>query len=402
MDKIHHYHSDDVNPFSWSTPTREYMAHVLEQLPSLEEVLQRQSRPPVCLYNYYIVLRDRLRMETLLDFWLDVQQAQVLHRRYMKQQQKKKRPPHSNQQNYRLTRQPSSPTSSTVLSSPKESTSPYNTATSATTMATASSTIQPPPSSPAPSSLASEPEMLTHMLLMHAQRMKPSATKRMTTTTMESQSTTTTSTSALPHLLHQPSQMDMIDAVERIYLRYIVPHAEKELHALPTTLRDQITRAFADKSQVLDDPKVFEPAKRYVHILLESTFTLFIRYKVFMNLTLPQQIARLAGGLLALLIAFSLEFSLIFLNIMPWSKRLWGILPFSFAIYCLCSSITGLDPLWVLVFNVSETTTCKFNPIKQAKVRQILRKRSLFLLFIMIVLLVLVMVLFSAVPGHRL
>ncbi|ORX49524.1 hypothetical protein DM01DRAFT_1338195 [Hesseltinella vesiculosa] len=388
MEKIHHYHGDEAPPFHWTTPSREFMTHVLEQLPTLDDVLQRQSRPPVCLYNYYIVLRDRLHMETLLDFWLDVQQAEVLHRRYMRQQQRKK-----SQADKKLRQM-----------SPVSPISPYNSAHSASSLSIPS----PRPTSPHPSSLASEPEILTHMLLMHAHRPPPHQppttypTKRSTTTTMGSQSSATTSTSALPHLLHQPTQMDMIDAVERIYLRYIVPHAEKELHALPLALRDQITRTFADKSQTLEDPKVFAPAKRYVHIVLESSFSLFLRYKVFMNLTLPQQLARLVIGLIALLLGLTLEFSLIFLDIMPWSKRLWGIIPLTIAIYCLCSSITGLDPMWVLVFNVSETTTLKFNAIKQVKVRQILRKRSLFLSLVMLSLILLLLVIFCSVPGHRL
>ncbi|KAI8342079.1 hypothetical protein BC941DRAFT_339166, partial [Chlamydoabsidia padenii] len=214
-------------------------------LPSLDEVLQRQSRPPVCLYNYYIVLRDRLQMETLLDFWLDVQQAEVLYRRYLKQQTKKQ----------------------------------------------------------------NNKKMLTHMLLMQ------SSPKRSTTFT------TTSSSSSFSLQSPHTSQSEMVDTNERIYFRYIVPHAEKELVQLPAALRDKIIQSYNNNG--MDDPKVFQNAKRYVHILLQSSFTLFIRYKVFMNLTLPQQILRLAAGLFALLVGFSLEFSLIFLNIIPWSLRLW-------------------------------------------------------------------------------
>lgn len=283
MEKITHYHTDS-HGFSLTTPTRENIINLLDQLPTLDEVLQRQSRPPVCLYNYYIVLRDRLQMETLLDFWLDVQQAEVLYRRYLKQQAKK--------QNSKTNISKSVPRSST----------------------------QSPIESISATSFASQPEMLTHMLLMQP---KPFSTPKRSTTVTTS-ITTTSSSSSLQSSppQHYPSQSEMVDTNERIYYRYIVPHAEKELLQLPTALRDKIIHAF-NSNAPLDDPKVFQNAKRYVHILLQSSFTLFIRYKVFMNLTLPQQLLRLAAGLFFLLVGFSLEFSLIFLNMVPWSLRLW-------------------------------------------------------------------------------
>ncbi|SAM04597.1 hypothetical protein [Absidia glauca] len=285
MEKITHYHTDS-HEFSLTTPTREHIIHLLDQLPTLDEVLQRQSRPPVCLYNYYIVLRDRLHMETLLDFWLDVQQAEVLYRRYLKQQAKKQN-------------------SKTNINKSVRRSSP-----------------QSPIESISATSFASQPEMLTHMLLMQP---KPfSAPKRSTTITKSITTTSSSSSSSLqsssPH--HYPAQSEMVDTNERIYYRYIVPHAEKELIQLPAALRDKIIHAF-NTNTPLDDPKVFQNAKRYVHILLQSSFTLFIRYKVFMNLTLPQQLLRLAAGLFFLLVGFSLEFSLIFLNMVPWSLRLW-------------------------------------------------------------------------------
>ncbi|CAO3594425.1 unnamed protein product [Absidia cylindrospora] len=407
MEKIDHYHTDP-HPFLLTTPTRQHISHLLDQLPSLDEVLQRQSRPPVCLYNYYIVLRDRLQMETLLDFWLDVQQAEVLYRRYTKQQTKK----HNK-----------NTTSNNKKSSMMTSNSSYHRAPT-------------PIGSISANSITSQPELLTHMLLMQSRASPTSpSTKRSTmATSITAHTNTTTVTDTSKHQSatsinttsgsssstlspqHRPTQSEMIDTNERIYYRYIVPHAEKELIQLPATLRDRIIKTFNSQSPALssspsplpptalalEDPKVFQNAKRYVHILLQSSFTLFIRYKVFMNLTLPQQIIRLAAGLFSLLVGFSLELSLIFLNITPWSVRLWGILPITFGIYCLCSSISGLDPIWVLCFNISETTTFKFNVIKQTKVRRILRRRSIVLLCVMAALTLLLLIMFCAIPGNRL
>ena len=214
----------------------------LHELPTLEQVLRRQSRPPVCLYNYYIVLRDRLELETLLDFWLDVQQARVLHRRYLKQQRQYQQQ--------------------------------FNSKSPAATL------------SLIPSNLSHE-QQLTHSLLL---------------------------ASSAPSIV---TDIHMTQVIERIYLRYIVPSAEKELFHIPLSMRDSI----ADK-HLADDPAVFDQAQNYVYQLLQATWPHFLRYKVLMNLTLHQQIGRMVVGLASLLVGFSLEFSLIFLNFEPWHYRL--------------------------------------------------------------------------------
>ncbi|CAO3608569.1 unnamed protein product [Cunninghamella blakesleeana] len=337
-------------------------------------------------------------MEYLLDFWLDVQQAEVLYRRYIKQQQKKLNKKsisstnthhhhhHHHNENNIITNSSSSTPLLPFGNSVNNNNSP---------------------------NLTNQPEILTQMLLLQSSASSVSSSfhsnspsqKRATINTMDTMTNSSHSHSSLPQ--HQPSESDVIETIERIYYHYIVPHAEKELIQLPTTIRDKIVKTFTHKNNnedgnIIDNPIVFQHAKRYVQILLEHSFTLFIRYKVFMNLTLPQQIGRLGAGLLALLIGFSLEFSLIFLNITPWSKRLWGIIPITIGVYCLCSSICGLDPIWVLFFNISETTTFKFNAIKQTKVRNILRQRSISLLIVMVVLIASLLILFCSLPGKRL
>lgn len=239
--------------------------NVLDQLPTLDDVLYRHSQPPVCLYNYYIVLRDRLQLEMWLDFWLDVAQADILYKRYLKYQRSTKK----------------------VMSVPQ---------------------LKKPSIASSLFSNSDRNDILTHMLLL-----QPRASLANTITS-------TATTKRTP----PPTQMEMIECVERIYLRYIVPSAEKELVQLPIEIKQRIHQYFSLSNVVKDNPAVYAEAKEYVHHLLETiTFPLFLRYKVFMNLTLPQQIGRLAAGLFLLLFGFSLEFSLIFLDIRPWQKRLW-------------------------------------------------------------------------------
>lgn len=234
---------------------------VLDQLPTLDDVLYRHSQPPVCLYNYYIVLRDRLQLETWLDFWLDIAQADILYKRYIKY---KKRP------------------SKMQLKKPSIASSLF-------------------------SSESPRHDILTHMLLLQPR------------TSLANTITTTGSNKRPP-----PTQTEMHETIERIYLRYIVPSAEKELVQLPFQIKQQIHQFFnSETPNEKDNPAVYAESKAYVHQVLESTFPLFLRYKVFMNLTLPQQIGRLALGLVCLLVGFSLEFSLIFLDVRPWQNRLW-------------------------------------------------------------------------------
>ncbi|KAG2220221.1 hypothetical protein INT45_002813 [Circinella minor] len=294
----------------------------LHELPTLEQVLRRQTRPPVCLYNYYIVLRDRLELETLLDFWLDVQQAKVLHKRYLKQQRQF-------QQQFNT----KSPTASLSLM---------------------------------PSNLSHE-QQLTHSLLL---------------------------ASSAPSIV---TDTHMTQVIERIYLRYIVPSAEKELFHIPLSMRDDIA-----EKHLADDPAVFDQAQKYVYQLLQATWPHFLRYKVLMNLTLHQQLGRMVVGLTSLLVGFSLEFSLIFLNFEPWHYRLSGIVPILVGVYCLISGLTGVDPIWILMFNVSETTTFHFNRIQQPKIRDILVTRSILILVICLLITLIFVVIFCAVPGKRL
>lgn len=279
--------NDTIHPLSRVANSK--IASVLDQLPTLDDVLHRHSQPPVCLYNYYIVLRDRLELEILLDFWLDVAQADILYKRYIKYATKRASTKFSpKQQHYQLPK-PSISSSVQDYHQRQSNNSNNNNAN----------------------------DVLTHMLLLH-----PRASLA---TTMYSTTTNGSQPKKPP-----PTQTEMIEAIERIYLRYIVPSAEKEIIQLPASMKESIGHHFYDSEKPSsnthpENPIIYAQAKEYVHQLLESTFPLFLRYKVFMNLTLPQQIGRLACGLVLLLVGFSLEFSLIFLNIHPWQKRLWVI-----------------------------------------------------------------------------
>ncbi|CAO3619992.1 unnamed protein product [Cunninghamella echinulata] len=128
----------------------------------------------------------------------------------------------------------------------------------------------------------------------------------------------------------------------------------------------------------------------------------FLRLRVWGNVTLWQQLGRLVFGLVALLAGFATGLSLIFLGYPPWGIRWWVLLPLWFGVMNVLIFLTGLNPLWVLLFNVSETTTFKFTKIKQPQVKKILWSRSIWLLVISLVITVVLSVIFCAVPSKRL
>ncbi|KAF9153104.1 Bud site selection protein, Revert to axial protein 1 [Actinomortierella ambigua] len=53
-------------------------------LPTLWQVLHRKTLPPVCLYNFYLYMRDYERSSEQVDFWLDVTTHEVLWRLYVR------------------------------------------------------------------------------------------------------------------------------------------------------------------------------------------------------------------------------------------------------------------------------------------------------------------------------
>ncbi|CAO3578838.1 unnamed protein product [Absidia cylindrospora] len=152
-----------------------------------------------------------------------------------------------------------------------------------------------------------------------------------------------------------------------------------------------------------DDPAVFAEAKEYLFELMQrQAYPKFLRLKVWGNVTLWQQLGRLVIGLVALLAAFATGLTLIFLGYSPWGVRWWVLLPFWIGVLNVLVFLTGLDPLWVLLFNISETTTFHFNKIKQPQVKRILWYRSLWLLITSFLVAIVLSVIFCAVPSRRL
>lgn len=248
-------------------------------LPTLDQVLTRKTLPPVCLYNYYIVLRDRLRMEEVLDFYLDLQHHELLWKRYVKAMHRSGHLTESD-----LADGYQSPRILSRLS--------YN---------SDEKRVESPPlmrknndnlSVPMPIPVVRPP--------LDDDEMSSAISTRQV-----------------------PSRKDLVDSSQRLLLRYLVPSATKELTQLPPALKNAL-REELEKPGARDDPVLFKEAKDYLFEYMQrSAYPKFLRLKVWGNVTLHQQLGRLVIGFLCLLIAFTTSLSLIFLGFSQWGVRFW-------------------------------------------------------------------------------
>ncbi|CEI99242.1 hypothetical protein RMCBS344292_13334 [Rhizopus microsporus] len=290
-------------------------------LPTLDQVLSRKTLPPVCLYNFYIVMRDRLKMEEILDFYLDLQHHELLWRKYVKAMH---RTGHLSEED---------------LSEGYQS-----------------------------------PRLLSR--LSHSPQQEEAE--------------------------KIPSRKELAESAQRLLLRYLVPSATKEVTQLPPELRASLVKDL-QKTEARDDPLLFAEAKQYtLEYMQRFAYPKFLRLKAWGNVTLYQQLGRLVVGLVCLLAALTTSLCFIFLGYPQWGTRFWILLPFWLGIYNMLVFLTGLDPLWVLVFNKSETTTFKFNSIKQPQVKRILVSRSIWQLAQSVIISIICTIIFCAIPPHHL
>ncbi|CDH56152.1 regulator of g-protein signaling domain-containing protein [Lichtheimia corymbifera JMRC:FSU:9682] len=370
------------------------MASIRNDLPTLEQVLARKTQPPVCLYNLYIIMRDRLHMEEVLDFYLDVQHHQLLWRRYVK----------SMRRSGYLTEEDlvdgfQSPRVVSRLSqvgSLDEKKSPLS---STTTLDKQQQQHQRGRLQiPVAGGGRVEEDLQSEDMSVPLER--PPLVGEDGGEGDDEPSNYNTNTNRMREKA-MLNRRDLTDSAHRILMKYLVPAASKELTQLPPELKHTMRREIEQGGR--DDPLVFQDTKDYLFEYMRRTaYPKFLRLKVWGNLTLWQQLGRLVVGLVSLLAAFATAFSLIFLDYPQWGTRFWVLLPFWIGVLNVLCFLTGLDPLWVLLFNVSETTTFHFNRIRQAPVKRILWSRSAWLLALSIIIAVVLTIIFAAVPSHRL
>lgn len=184
-----------------------------------------------------------------------------------------------------------------------------------------------------------------------------------------------------------------------LLLKYFVDDSEKSLNISPR-LRKEVVRAIQVEGR--DDPDVFNLVKKYVFSRLESdhlpNFLDFIAIKNVNHTTN----SRVIFGFFFLFVSFWIAFSLIFLD-QKKRYRCVVLVTFFAGFYALVSSIYKIDPFLALCRR-SESFVPRhlFIRVEDTFVRNLLLKRSLWVMFLVVLLTVIMSVIFCLVPGNRL
>ncbi|WVQ83916.1 hypothetical protein IAT38_006060 [Cryptococcus sp. DSM 104549] len=413
----------------------------LNRLPTLQEVLDRRTRPPLDLFCFYIFLQREMS-EDALDFWLDVQQHENMCKAYFKDLRRSGRSVQDEWPEYADYARTNGSHFAPLLSLPSQPPSPNP----------AYDQSYPNSPNPAGTALAAGVQHTSHFAsadgegraqgeadmdgarsptpLMRERRDTEShgpraafspalsqgqfgegagggaGTRGKERPSMGSQGMGSRSKrrSKAPTVIARDRAIEktaLLEGAERIFYRYLFDGGEREIF-LPPSLRvynfpDSVN---GDVSPLI--PDLFHAQKVYVFKALEQdAFPRFLRAKGFANLTPLGSLIRLITGLLCLWGAFVLAFSLIFLDFKPRLTRLWLILPFLFAFILLLSSYYSLSPLLFLL-NQSETTPFHFIRVREPYVRKLVAIRAGIIVAVSVLLTAILVVVFTVVPGHRL
>ncbi|KAF1800998.1 hypothetical protein FB192DRAFT_1306629, partial [Mucor lusitanicus] len=344
----------------------------LQDLPTLEDILSRKTLPPVCLYNFYIVLRDKLNMDHLLDFYLDVRHHEILWRRYVKSVLK------SSQQHDLF--------SSIHKLDTEDPIEKYINVTSSAVPIDKYVDIQHPVVVQQSPTLVNNKESSDDVSIsVPLPIIRPPIGEK-----------------SADVIYQVPDRYDLATSSERIVHTYLMPGGPKYLEVIPAKTRQQVIESYNIKGSVRHDPMLFAGAKHAAFLYMERwAYPPFMRLKVWGNITERQQVHRLVIGLVALTAGFSTAFSFILLNYAPWGTRFWSLLPFWVGSYQLSVFLSRLDPFLALLLNISETTPFHFNKVSQPQVKKILQARAIWILLFSTVIAVVLAVVFSVIPSTR-
>ncbi|EJD41008.1 regulator of G protein signaling [Auricularia subglabra TFB-10046 SS5] len=396
----------------------EYELPQRDRLPSFAEVLSRRTKPPVDLYMLYLFLQ-REGAEDVLDFWLDVQQHENLCRAYFKDIRKSGRTVKEDWPQYWDYARRRGSIYGTVIG-PGVGMSKRSTASTGEMLddrekAALANAGAPPTDeegrlSPGGGTLLGAGSPVSGK---EGRGTPWSFHGRLSSTP----GPTKASTAAAPTVIPRDgpiTRVDLIRSAERLYLRYLVPGAPKEIY-LPPALRihsfplsagslphPQSPAYEAESAALAQVPDMFHAQKEYVFRAMEQeAFPRFLRAKAFGNLTPVSALVRLIAGLVALWAGLATAFALVFLDVKPKSVRFYLFIPFTIAVLLLVSHQYELDPILVFL-KQSESTPFRTLRIREPYVGQLLLGRALWVTLVVALLVAALTLLFWAVPGHRL
>ncbi|KAI9805829.1 MAG: hypothetical protein M1825_000443 [Sarcosagium campestre] len=355
------------------------------RLPTLFEVLNRRTLPPVDLFSFYIYMRDQQRSVDYLDFWLDVSQHMSLCRHYVRELRR-----------------------SVLVGTPElEKSGSKRSSAILDNMGELNDTAGP--STYLSSEEKSQDQRLSYFLRTEAANGKTNGNDGSPQGSFGSQRqdesqprpsfmTTPDAGRESDSPAHTVARPDIRASAEKILYTFLLPGSEREI-ILPNSITARITNSIEELGR--DDPEVFDAAKDYVFQAMErDAFPGFLRTKALGNLVPPSMMLRLIVGLLSMFGGFWTAFILIFLNY-PRETRVWLVLPFTLGVYFLASHQYALDPVMALV-GFSEYTFMSFSRIREPFVRKLLNQRAMMVLGVTLLVVAALVVLFVFVPGKRL
>ncbi|KAL6713979.1 Bud site selection protein, Revert to axial protein 1 [Lecanora helva] len=367
------------------------------RLPTLFEVLSRQTSPPVDLFSFYIYMRDQQRSVDYLDFWLDVSQHMSLCRHYVRELRRSvlvETPDMEKQGSKR---------SSYILDHMGEINDP---------------------SGPSQNLHGDEKLRDQHLSAYLRQENNNNGTNHSPHSSIGSQQSRLRESGDRPSggtdrerpprpsfmtngspgrtnsnsPAHTVARADIRASAEKILYTFLLPGSEREI-ILPQGILTDITTSIEEEGR--DDPEVFDAAKDYTFQAMErDAFPGFLRAKALGNLVPPSSFLRLCIGLLGMFGGFWAGFACILLD-KPKHIRCWLILPFTIGVYALSSQQYSIDPVLALA-GLSEYTFMNWARIREPYIRKLMNKRAIMVLLFTVLIGVALIVLFIFVPGHRL
>ncbi|KAL1923480.1 uncharacterized protein VTP21DRAFT_8460 [Calcarisporiella thermophila] len=352
-------------------------------LPTLDQVLARTTRPPVCLYSFRLFL-ERRHLSAELLFWLHLRELEQLQRLHMRQLKRTASQqdlvsdleqdawgPEANQRGPEGTRR----LSQLLAKFSFGETEP---------LALFSPSAASLDSTPTPASTSSQQHITAvamPRMILHRESLLSGL-----------------------DLNQEIAPQTVRDCARRVYQMYIPINADRELLGVDLDVRARVVDRVGRGE--LEDPcfsaEVFAEVKEHVHSRLEQYhFPLFMAFSTTRNLTERHAFWRLVLGLFMVFCGFTLMLTLIFTDV-PRVDRLWGVLPFWVGMYNLSVGWTELCPLTVLVGRLYETSALRFARIEEKSVLKMLVRLAIQQLVASLIPALVITALFCAIPGRRL
>ncbi|CAI2174415.1 1363_t:CDS:2 [Funneliformis geosporum] len=316
-----------------------------DRLPTLNEVLTRKTAPPVCLYNFYLYMRDTVKASDYLDFYLDVLEHEVLCKAYVKDLKKLGLDVDIEYPEYERYRPGNNKSEKDKFSTTVSADGGIQRHLSSSSRGSDNTFNVDPPSRPdSPSS--------SHIIEISNERNDYRQRNLAHRDSVRSNRTNTTGNFSLYNRERPFQREDLRVSAERIYFKYIFGDSEKKI-ILTSHVREKIAHAIEDESDTQhkrDDPWIYYEAKKEIYNLMEQEyFPGFLKARAFGNMHDRHIMIRLGIGLLFLFIGFTVALCLIFLEKKPWTVRLWSFIPIYLGVNNLFASVSKFSPLLALL-----------------------------------------------------